>query len=363
VIYNANQCHPDWFDATRPSMLPSYEDQYSPDGNTFFSIRQTKVGVKAYIPTALGELKTHFEFGLMGTGANAGETTFRIRYAYAELGHFGIGQYNSPFMDIDVSPNTLDSWGPNGISFFRNVHFRWMPIMGESFLTFALERPGASADEGIYQDRIELNDVSGNFPFPDFSGEYRHAFGFGYVELAGILRYIGWKDKQVIDTAFDLTGHAIGWGLSLSSTIHFAQGFKGMFQFIYGEGIENYMNDAPQDIAIKNNFTDPVKPVLGVPLPIMGISAYFDLAWSEKLNSTFGYSQVKITNSDGQTGSAFKLGHFATANLIYTIADKVSMGGEVQYCTRENNSDGWKTEMLRVQFAMRYGFSMPFSQN
>jgi hypothetical protein len=347
----------------RPSKLPAYEDQFGPDGNTYFSIRQTKFGVKAFIPTELGELKTHFEFGLMGTGANAGETTFRIRYAYAELGHFGIGQHWSPFMDADVSPATLDSWGPNGTTYFRNVHFRWMPIMGESFLTFALERPGASADEGIYADRIKLDDVNGHFPLPDFSGEYRQATGFGYVELAGMLRYVEWKDRQVIDTTYDLSGHDICWGLTVSSTVHFTDKLKGMFQVVYGNGIQNYMNDAPEDIAIENNFSDPVKPIVGVALPILGISAYFESKWNEKLSSTFGYSLVQITNSNGQDASAFKNGQYITANLIYKILENASAGIEAQYCTRENYLDGWKTDSFRMQFAMKYGFSMPFYQN
>ncbi len=115
--YNANQIHPDWFDVIRPTKLPSYEGEFGTDGNAYFSVRQTRFGVKSYLPTSLGELKTTFEFELFGTGVDAGQTTFRLRHAYAELGKFGVGQYWSPFMDADVFPNTLEYWGPvrNGI--------------------------------------------------------------------------------------------------------------------------------------------------------------------------------------------------------------------------------------------------------
>jgi hypothetical protein len=51
--------------------------------------------------------------------------------------------------------------------FFRNVQFRWMPIKGDTRMTIALERPGASADAGIYADRVELQGVSPCFPLPD----------------------------------------------------------------------------------------------------------------------------------------------------------------------------------------------------
>jgi hypothetical protein len=103
--------------------------------------------VKTLTPTPLGDLKTIFEFELFGTGADAGQTTFRLRHAWGELGHFGAGQTWSPFMDIDVFPNSLEYWGPNGMVFFRNVQVRWTPIQGASNVVIALERPGASADE------------------------------------------------------------------------------------------------------------------------------------------------------------------------------------------------------------------------
>ena len=247
--YNANQIHPDWFDVVRPTKLPSYEGEYGSDGNAYFSVRQTRFGVKSYLPTSLGELKTTFEFELFGTGVDAGQTTFRLRHAYAELGHFGVGQYWSPFMDGDVFPNTLEYWGPAGMVFFRNIQIRYMPIQGDTRLTFALERPGASGDRGIYADRIELSGVRPRFPMPDLSGEYRYAGNFGYVELAGILRYISWEDTQ--EDAFDLGDKTVGWGLNLSSNLNITKSLVGRFQVVYGKGIQNYMNDAPADIGIK----------------------------------------------------------------------------------------------------------------
>ena len=57
--YNANQIHPDWFDVVRPTKLPSYKGEYGTDGNAYFSVRQTRFGVKSYLPTSLGELENH----------------------------------------------------------------------------------------------------------------------------------------------------------------------------------------------------------------------------------------------------------------------------------------------------------------
>ena len=90
--YNFKQIQPDWYDVVRPTKLPAFANEFGTDGSTYFGVRQSRLGVKGYIPTDLGEIKTTFEFELFGTGVDAGQTTFRLRHAYGELGQFGAGQ-------------------------------------------------------------------------------------------------------------------------------------------------------------------------------------------------------------------------------------------------------------------------------
>jgi hypothetical protein len=304
----------------------------------------------------LGELKTIFEFELFGTGVDAGQTTFRLRHAYGELGKFGVGQYWSPFMDIDVFPNTVEYWGPAGMVFFRNIQVRYMPIQGDTRLTIALERPGASADQGEYSDRIELNNVVPHFQLPDLSAEYHLGRKWGYIELAGILRKIAWEDQNA-SPVFDLSDSKTGWGLNLSTNININSStiFRG--QFAYGEGIENYMNDCPADIGVEANPGDPSKPLLGVPLPVTGIVAFVDHNWNEKFSTSAGYSYVHIDNAEGSDERAFKTGNYAIANLLYMPVPKVMAGIELQYGTRDNFTDGYSSSAVRIQFSFKYNFS------
>src|SRR5687767_12737961 len=148
--YQTKQSDPDWFDVLRPTKLPSSENQFGEDERFYSGVRQSRLGVKSTTTTGLGDLNTIFEIELFGVGVDAGQTTLRLRHAYGEIGQFGAGQTWSPFMDIDVFPNTLEYWGPNGMVFFRNVQIRVMPIQGDTRLTIALERPGASGDQGDY---------------------------------------------------------------------------------------------------------------------------------------------------------------------------------------------------------------------
>lgn len=353
--YRTGQIDPDWFDVIRPTKMAAFEDEFGPDGSTYFSVRQTRFGVKSWVPTKLGEMFAVFEFELYGTGADAGQTTFRLRHAYGELGQFGAGQYWSPFMDIDVFPNSLEYWGPSGMVFFRNIQVRWMPIKGDTRLTIALERPGASGDQGRFEDRVELDDVKARFPLPDLSAEYRMGRDWGYVEIAGMLRHIEWDDLGT--DQYDLAGSATGWGLNLSSNVKLGKPNTLRLQVVYGEGIQNYMNDATADIGIEVNPGDPVSPIKGVAIPMLGIVAFLDHSWSDEWSTAVGFSTFDMDNTDGQSDDAFASGRYALVNLLHYPVPNVMIGGELQYGYRENFNDGWSVDDFKVQFSFKYTFS------
>ncbi|MDZ7614080.1 MAG: DcaP family trimeric outer membrane transporter [Flavobacteriaceae bacterium] len=358
VGYNTGQVNPDFFDVMRPTQLPSFENEYGLDGNFAFSVRQSRMGFRSYFDTKFGQLETRFEFDLFGVGSNVGQTAFHMLYAYVELGMVGAGHHWSLFSDVDGFPNTLEYWGPSGLSLCKNVQIRFMPLKGETRLSFALENPGGSRDEGIYTDRIELDDVKARFRLPDFTAECRVTKDWGYVELAGVIRRIQWEDLG--NDQYDLTGSATGWGVNLSTNLIFGE--KNIFrgQAVHGEGIQNLMNDATTDIGIQNNFDNPVSPVKGVALPITGFSAYLDRKWNDDFTSSIGYSTVIIENSDAQAPSAYHKGHYASVNLLYYPIKNVTAGMELIWIDRENNEDGWTDSSTKIQISLRYSFLHSF---
>jgi hypothetical protein len=354
--YQTKQNDPNWFDVLRPTKLPAFENEFGEDGHFFAGVRQSRLGVKGYMPTDLGELKTIFEFELFGTGVDAGQTTFRLRHAWGELGQIGAGQTWSPFMDIDVFPNSVEYWGPNAMVFFRNVQIRWTPWSdGDSRIVIALERPGASADQGEYAGRIELQDVKGRFPLPDLSAHYRRAGDWGHVQFSGIVRQIKWDDLN--NDQFDLSGDATGWGLHASTNVKFNKDTLRA-SLVYGEGIQNYMNDAPVDVGIQNNFQDVRTPVVGKALPLFGISVFYDRTWNDEWTSTVGYSLEDIDNSDAQANSAFKKGQYALANVLHHPTAGLFLGPEIQWGKRENFRDGFTSDDFRIQFSVKYNFQL-----
>ena len=355
LINDFDQINPDWFDVERPTKLPAFPNEFGDNGNFWASVRQSRFGVRGWLPTGWGEVKTEFEFDLFGVGVDAGQTTIRLRQAWGSLGPVLAGQTNSVFMDGDVFPNVVEYWGPNGMVFFRNIQLRWTPIDGKCQLAFAIERPGASADAGQYADRIELANVKPHFPYPDVTAHYRFGNDWGHVQLAGIFRYMGWTDNLVDE--FDLTGHAIGWGANLSSVINIGKSGHLRLEATYGEGIENYMNDAPVDVGVQGNPGNPIRPVTGKALPLFAMVAYYDFNWSDQFSTAIGYSRLHIDNSDGQLADAFRTGEYASTNLLYYPVKNVMTGLEFQWGRRENFTDGFAVNDFRIQFSAQYRFS------
>jgi hypothetical protein len=351
--YDVNSTDPNWFDVNRPSKLPSFSGQFGRDGNTYFSVRQSRFGVKGSQPTAWGELKVQFEFDMFGVGVDAGQTTIRPRHYWGELGAFGAGQTNSVFMDIDVFPNVVEYWGPNGMIFFRNPQVRWMPIRGDTHLWIALERPGATGDQGVIADRIAIQNVRARFQFPDLSGQYRQSLKHGYVQVAGIVRST--KIDHLATSAFNLDQSIVGWGATVSSNLKLKKDVLRL-QYVNGHGIENYMNDAPVDVAPEPNFGNPIRPVKGKALPMWSFVTYLDHSWTERWTTSIGYSQLIIQNTSLQAPNAFHKGQYATLNLLCQAFDNFMAGGELQWGRRTNFADGFRVNDYRIQFSFKYNF-------
>ncbi|KUJ84631.1 hypothetical protein AWR36_002955 [Microbulbifer flavimaris] len=348
--------NPQSFDVVRPTQLPSFDGEYEPDGKYYTGVRQSRIGFEGISQTPCGEIKTRFEYDMFGFGPDAGETAFHLRYAWAEFCQFGAGQSDSLFMDASTFPNTIEYWGPNGIVFFRNIQLRWTPWRdGGSHFALALERPGASRDLSPYDERIELEGIRGHFRYPDLSMQYRAEAPWGHLQLAGIVRRIEWEDILVDE--FDLSGEETGWGINVTSNIKMDYTVLHL-AVVYGEGVQNYMNDAPADIGIVNNFDNPVTPITGEALPMLGLMAYLDVNWNKQWTSSVGYSSLKINTTDGQLDSAFEKGEYASVNLIYHPTDNVLLGPELIYAQRENARDSFRSNDFRVQLSFKYMFDI-----
>jgi hypothetical protein len=348
AIYDFNRVDPAWNATLRPSKIPI--DTVNPvgkDGETIFSVKQSRFGVDAAIPTELGELKTKFEFDMFGVGPDEGQTTMRLRHAYGEVGQFLAGQTNSVFMDIDVYPNTIDYWGPAGMIFYRNVQARWTFLnQGGTKMAVALERPGSAVDAGqvnVIDPALGANIHSWN-KYPDVTGQLRQDGPWGHLQAAGILRWLGYDTPDR-----SISGHKTGWGVNLSGAVNTVGKDKVMAQVAYGEGIANYFNDGGVDLAPRSTFGGAKA------LPILGWLLYYDKYWNDKWSSSAGYSVTDQHNSGGQLADAFQKGQYASVNLLHYPAKNIMVGGEFLWGKLEDHG-GQTGHDSRIQFSTKFNF-------
>jgi hypothetical protein len=227
---------------------------------------------------------------------------------------------------------------------------------GDSNARIAIEAPGGSGDAGLLSERVELQSISPRFPAPDLTGHYRFGRSWGYLQFGGALRYFAYDDLLPND-AFDLNGHEWGGGVSISSNVKVNASNVLRLQWVYGHGIQNYFNDAPVDVGAERVPNNLVTPVKGEALPITGVVIYLDHNWNSEWSTAVGYSSVDVENSDLQRPDAFRIGRYASVNLLRAPLKNVMMGGELQWGHRKNFSDGFEVDDVRLQFSFKYSFS------
>ena len=284
IGHDFKQIDPNWFDTLRVTKLPSFENEFGRDNNTFAGVRQSRLGVRSSTPTDARRAEDHLRVRAVRHGVDEGQTTFRLRHAYGELGAVRRGQTWSPFMDPDVFPNSLEYWGPTGMVFFRNVQVRWMPINGETQRRdLALERPGASGDQGVYSDRIELQDIRAALPAARLLRRLQADGRTGATSrAAGILRPSSGTTCSTTSSTCPATRPG---GASTSAptsrrpratraaAVRVRRGHPELHERLAGG------HRHPEQLP------EPLTPILGKPVPIVGIVAFVDHTWNEKFST------------------------------------------------------------------------------
>ena len=361
AIYDFKRVDPNWEDTLRVSTIPTESGTYGDDGNFAFGVRQSRLGVSGNY----GEDITFIlEAELFGVGGDEGQTTPRLRHAWGTYKNFGMGQYWSNFMDIDIFPNTIDYWGPTGMVFYRNQQARYSFPMGEDEFSLSIEDPGTSLSVGRFRDDDvcdlpnapddceSTGSTAGDLfqaynDLPDFSARYRNNGDFGHYQVAGIVRKLGYER---LDTG--KKDDEIGWGINTSAGIKTWGSDVLKLQVAYGEGIGNYMNDGGLDIAPDS--ADPTRASAET-VPLLGISAYYDRYWNDKWSSTIGWSMTDLDTSDGQGPSEFEKGQIATINLLHYPRDNVLLGTEFGWGQREDVNGDTGSD-YRIQFSLKVNF-------
>lgn len=350
-VQDFKRVNPAWDDTLRPSKIPTDDGQFGSDGQAIISVRQSRFGVKGGLPVGEKFLNTKFEIDMFGVGVDEGQTTVRLRHAYGEYGNWLAGQTHSLFMDIDMFPNVIDYWGPNGMVFLRNPQIRYTFMRGDNEFAVGIEKPGNDIDPGQLRT-IEPTgtNITNDEKFPDLTAFYKMNRKWGYFRVGGILRSIGYETIGTPDN--EPNGRETGMGLNLTSNIKTTDKDVLRLGVVYGKGIASYQNDGGTDLAPGGSIGD-ISPKA---IPLLGLQVWYDHSWSEKYTSSIGYSRVQVDNGSLQNDDAFNQAEYASVNLLSTPARNVLVGGELLYGNRQDK-DGAFGDDIRTQLTFKYTFS------
>ena len=184
---------------------------------------------------------------------------------------------------------------------------------------------------------IEVPDVPGEArtPLPDFVTRLRWEPGSEVdLQLAFVVRKLGFQPEGL--RVFTGTGY----GLNFSGHLRLTDDDNFLFQFVGGEGIGSYWGIP--DVA-------PSGPMRGTVLPVVAFMVGLGHNWTADLASNITYSRSRIDNTAFQRGDDLHATEYFAANLIWTVTEQLSVGGEYLYGTRVD-VDGSAGAANRLEF-------------
>lgn len=354
-VQDYKRSNPVWQDTLRPSRISTNENEYGSDGQATLSVRQSRFGVKGSNPIGGDKLETKFEFDLFGVGADEGQTTMRVRHAFGKWGNWLAGQTHSLYMDIDMFPNTIDYWGPNGIVFLRTPQIRYIFSEGSNFFAVGIEKPSSDVDPGDLRElgveEDSVNNLQPDNKLPDITARFRINRDWGHFHVGAILRRIGYDSANQEDG--EPKGSETGYGVQLATKILTGSRNYLLASTNFGQGIASYQNDGGTDLAPSGSGATDVRAEL---VPLGALSLYYNHFWSDLYSSALGYARVEVDNRSLQSDDAFKAADYASVNLLHTPNEKIMVGFEVLWGSKRDKADNYGDD-IRSQLSFKYSFS------
>jgi hypothetical protein len=344
--------------------------------NSVLTPRYTRLGFDTETPWESMDwtVKTRIEVDFFNgnTSGVFGSFPLRLRFAWVDFGPFLIGQAPSLFMDYDVFPNVLDYEGPPGMVLMRQPIISAHCKFCDKFrVAVGVEQPYSdiqwfengqwivNPNSGI----ITAPHVGKNIQdVPDFTGNVRYDGPYGHVQVAGIAR------KLTFQPAVGSTLDTLGYGVNLTGTWHpwaMIWGAPEKFedrncwersrflgQYAVGRGINRYIQDV-NGLGLDATF-DPVHGFRAI--PSYGWFLAYEQWWANKWASNFtvgGGTWSDLT--DTLPENTYRHATYYSANLIWLPVERLGVGLEYLYGTRENK-DGESGHAHRIQLAAQYRF-------
>jgi hypothetical protein len=325
-----------------PAMFPLQSDPTYGGGEQFHAnANATQLRLDVRAPELGGNFRFYYQNDFFGSGSDTGDMKYRVQHLYGQFYGFKAGFTYGVWEDPDSWPDTVDYEGPNAVIFSRRPVAQYTYAWNDNWnTTFGVEKPD------IFVDLNSGPNPGGNTltAMPDFGFNTRYEkAGFGHLQLSTMFRDLGAKDGSGQDQ------HVFGWGVNLSAGIDLTSNDTLQLLGVYGHGVGGMGNDTSflnSDAAFKSNGSLEA-------LPYWSTSFGFTHRWSQQFRSTFTYGYVNLDNASGQVGTFYHTSHYASANFIWQLRKRLSIGLEGLYGFKEafdgeNSGNHWRMQVGMV---------------
>jgi hypothetical protein len=299
----------------------------------------TQLRVDVQAPSVPGDFRFFYQNDFFGS--NTSNMNYRLQHAYADyygvLGGFTFGVFEDP----DAWPDTVDYEGPNSVVFARRAVLQYRRKFAEDWQIMA-----SIEDPDIFVDKTGDPDASQRSRAPDAGIALRWTPGdWGHVRASSIFRSIS------IDGDTLSNDDVFGWGFNASGSLKFTKRDVLQFWVVYGRGVGGMGNDS----SFVNS--DAALTASGDLQALEYYSTMIAIThrWSDRWRSTATHGYVNLDNTALQDPKAYHRTHYASANVVYQVFKRLSVGVEGLYGwteLKDNSSRGIYRVQLGVTFSI-----------
>lgn len=311
--------------------------------------RDSRLWFKTQTPTELGILRSLIEIDFWsGTGneKNTNSHAPRLRYAYATLGGFTLGQANSLFTTVHTPYLIID---PVNEVYARQPLLGWGGEDGAWRYDLSIEQP-----ETTLVDATGKQVVPGDDQCPDVAARLQYHASWGEAAGSAIVRQIRQDRASANGIALGNSDEAIGWGINASAKIDIAERDDLILGFQYGNALGRYFAEGAYNAGSIDNAGH-------ISLhDAWGANIAYRHWWSDTLHSTAAYNRSEVDNDldlflPSGLAAASKEAYSAHINLIWTPVLNALVGFEYARLYRENVlSEHNDLDQYKIRF--RYDF-------
>lgn len=280
--------------------------------------------------------------------------TPEVQDAYITYGGLLLGRTTSLFTDAAAIPPTIDSEGPNGLTYKTNNVINYRSNWGKKkrFSTgIGLEMP--STDFTVSNNQSITNQY-----IPDIPSYIQYTWGknnSSHVRLSSLIRNVNYRNNLQ-----DKNNIISTYACQLSGLVSIKEKLVFYYQLAYGSGITTYIQDVSglKLDFLPNQIVDKQDKDAGKLEHVKSMSYYAGLQYNFNPRTFVSctFSQVDIDIPENYNNpDLYKEGYYLATNFFWYAKPNVQFGAEYLYGRRVNQDEQWG-QANRLQVMLQYNF-------